>query len=40
MKSKYKKKKQMKPEDKENKIYRGTVTKVKGFGVFVKLEKL
>jgi|688.fasta_scaffold16198_5 ribosomal protein S1 len=25
-------------EDKENKIYRGTVTKVKGFGVFVKLE--
>jgi len=25
-------------EDKENKIYRGTITKVKGFGVFVKLE--
>lgn len=25
-------------EDKENKIYRGTVTKVKGFGVFIKLE--
>jgi len=25
-------------EDKENKIYRGTVTKVKNFGVFVKLE--
>lgn len=25
-------------EDRENKIYRGTVTKVKNFGVFVKLE--
>ena len=25
-------------EDKENKIYRGTITKVKGVGVFVKLE--